>query len=265
MQGQELSTSRIPFAENNESDSCGRPPFQWSSSFIENDKIDPVSVSQRYGQERILPFGRHNESSFSDLLSGFGSHNGQTEGKFSIQSNQWSAVPSNLSLNLTSPSIKGSFDEYTAHGNRNLKEHQHGKWMMPPPLPFNLHMPKMPLVHQNEVKKSEDGNFKIFGVNFSGNKVASDATRNTHQRVELPQYPTFESDQRSELSKGQKVLGNSPTGKEIEKQYQNSESQPKVQGASTRSCTKVLVSGCRMSRLGNGPKHSLLCIFKKKL
>lgn len=217
--------SRVLFAESNESDSCGRPN-QWPSSLTdENDKADLVSISQRYSViDKMLPFGRPTESSFADLLSGFGSSAGQSQidGKFNIQSNPWSTLPSNLSLNLM-----GSTTE-SASGN----EQQHGKWLMPPPHTNSyLQMPKMPMVHQNEVRKPEDGNCKIFGVPL-GNKVASDA----NQELKLQQYSSLESRQISESFTGLKAIGNSPTGKD-----QNSQPQLKVQGGSTRSCTKVLV------------------------
>ncbi|KAI7746871.1 hypothetical protein M8C21_022249, partial [Ambrosia artemisiifolia] len=241
LQGQELSTSRGHFAESNDSDSCGRP-IQWPSSLItdENDKNDQVSVTQRYsGVDRMLPFGRPTESSFTDLLSGFGYSAGQspTEGKFSIQPNPWSTLSSNLSLNLMGSPKKGAFGEHSVYSNPRGNEQQHGKWLMPPPLTNSyLQIPKLPLVQPSEVRKPEDGNCKIFGVPL-GNKVASDA----NQELKLQQYPSFESRQRSEPLTGLNVIGHSPTDKDIEKQYRNSQAQLKIQGGSTRSCTKVLV------------------------
>lgn len=228
LQGQDSSTSRVLFAESNESDSCARPS-QWPPSLIidENDKIDPVTVSQRYSGMDKVSFGRPTESYFTDLLSGFGSSNGQSqpEGKFNLL-NRWSTPPSNLSLNLMGPTMKGAYGEQP-----------HEKWLMPPPLTSYLQITKSPLAQQSEVRKPEDGNCKIFGVPF-GNKVASEA----HQTVKLQQFPSFESGLMSEQSTGLKVIGNPPAGKEIEEQYQNSQSQPKVHlGVSPRSCTKVLV------------------------
>nr|XP_043636858.1 auxin response factor 2B-like isoform X2 [Erigeron canadensis] len=251
VQGQELSTSRIPFAENNESDTCGIP-LQWASSVIDDNKTDHGSMSQRYRMEKILPFERPVDTSFTDLISSFGSSAGQTEGKFSVQSNVWSTMPSNLSLNLMSSPTKcahtSAFGEYPVHNNRRGNEQEHRKWLMPPPLPSYVHIPKLPLVQQNEVRKPEDGNCKIFGVPLAGNKVAPDVTGNAHQGLQLQHYPTFESDQRSEFSKSLKVMGNPQSGKELEKQYQSSQPQPKVQGVSTRSCTKVHKQGIALGR-----------------
>ncbi|KAJ9559691.1 hypothetical protein OSB04_004851 [Centaurea solstitialis] len=270
LQGQELPTLRVPFCESNESESCNRPPNQWPYSVINDDKIDAVSVSRRYPTEKILPFGRPAESSFTDLLSGFGSHTtstefsapsaGQTEEKFSLRSNPWSTMPSNLSLNLLGSTIQGvqdgrssAFGEYSVHRNRRGTEQQHGKWMMPPPIPSYLQMPShsndvmlnSPMAHQNEARKPQDGNCKIFGVPLAGNKVVSDEAGNTHQGLQSNPYPTFESDQRFEQSKSPKVVG-----KEREGQYQNSQPQvrDKVQGVSTRSCTKVHKQGIALGR-----------------
>ncbi|KVH98104.1 Auxin response factor, partial [Cynara cardunculus var. scolymus] len=107
-----------------------------------------------------------------------------------------------------------AFGEYSVHLNRRGSEQQHGKWMMPPPLPSYLHMPshstevmpKSPLSHQNEVRKPQDGNCKIFGVPLAGNKVASDEAGNSHQGLQSQSYPTLESDQRFEQSKSPKVI-----------------------------------------------------------
>ncbi|KAI3773535.1 hypothetical protein L1987_48065 [Smallanthus sonchifolius] len=212
LQGQESSTSRVLFAESNESDSFGRPT----------------------------------ESYFTDLLSGFGSSPGQSQtgGKFNLQSNPWSTPPSNLSLNLMCSTMKGGFDEYSVHSNPRGNEQPHGKWLMPPPLTSFLQITKSPLAQQNEVRKPEDGNCKIFGVPF-GNKVASEA----HQALKLQQYPSFESGQVSEQSPCLKVIGNPSAGKEIDKQYQNSQSQPKGHlGVSPRSCTKVQKQGIALGR-----------------
>ncbi|XP_076925571.1 auxin response factor 2B-like [Bidens hawaiensis] len=235
LQGQDSSTSRVLFAESNESDLCARPS-QWPPSLIidENDKIDPVTVSQRYSGMDKVSFGRPTESYFTDLLSGFGSSNGQSqpEGKFNL-SNRWSTPPSNLSLNIMGPTIKGAYGEQP-----------HEKWLMPPPLTSYLQITKSPLAQQSEVRKPEDGNCKIFGVPF-GNKVASEA----HQTVKLQQFPSFESGLMSEQSIGLKAIVNPPAGKEIDEQYQNSQSQPKVHlGVSPRSCTKVHKQGIALGR-----------------
>ncbi|GJR03412.1 putative transcription factor ARF family protein [Tanacetum coccineum] len=226
LQGQELSTPRVPFAKNNESDSSGRKT-QWASLVIEDDKIDRVSVpmSQRYRMQKMSPLGRGPEASFTDLLSGFGSRNSQSEGKFSVQR-----------------IIGGNEQEHAemadAHSSFNLQMNSHSSEVIP----------KSPLVQQNDPRKQEDGNVKIFGVTLAGNKVASDAAGNAHQGIQLQNFPAYESDQRSEFSKGMKGIVNLLAGKEQEKQYQDSKPQAKVQGVSTRSCTKVHKQGTALGR-----------------
>ena len=178
----EASIVRAPFAEiNNESDSCDN--------------------------RSTLPYPRPtNESSFTDLLSAFGSHNNSIATEFS---NPWSKIPSNLPLNLLGSTMKGvdvPFSSYSIHRNP--------KWMMPPPLPSYLHIPShstdvitKPPLSQNEVKKPQDGSCKIFGVPLAGNTVAVA----------------------------------SPKDREKQNQNQNPQPQAKV-GGSTRSCTKVIIS-----------------------
>ncbi|KAL8252188.1 hypothetical protein R6Q59_035881 [Mikania micrantha] len=239
LQGQESSTSRVLFGECNESVTCGRP-IQWPSSLTKdaNDKIDPASIYQHYSTMDNVSFGRSTESFFTDLLPSFGISPGQsqTEGKFSQQSNLWSTPPSNLSLNLMSSNMRVAFDR----GN----EQPHEKWLVPPPITSYLQITRLPLGQQNEARKPEDGNCKIFGVPF-GNKVASEA----HQALKLQKYPSFEFGQISEQSLGLKVIDNPPPGKEIDKQYQNSQSQPKANlGVSSRSCTKVQKQGIALGR-----------------
>lgn len=127
LQGQELSTLRGTVVENNESDSSEKPAV-WPPS-LEDEKID-VSASRRYGSDKWLPLGRPG-SSFTDLLSGFGSQTNspndfainsaeqtvvsanskkrqlqEHEGKFNFLGSPWSLMPSGLSLNLMDSSVK---------------------------------------------------------------------------------------------------------------------------------------------------------------
>ncbi|KAM7483504.1 hypothetical protein LguiB_008087 [Lonicera macranthoides] len=127
LQGQESSILRGAFAESNESDSSDKP-IVWPTP-ADDDKIDVISASQRYGSEKWLPSGR-TEASFTDLLSGFGTQSNSSnefytpggqntvttstmktqlpdqEGKFSLLPSPWSVMPSNLSLNLLDSSVK---------------------------------------------------------------------------------------------------------------------------------------------------------------
>lgn len=249
LQGQELSTLRGTFVDSNESDSCDRP-IHWAPSVIDDEKVDSVNASRR---------GRTGESSFADLLSGFGSGNcsanefstTSSEGKFNLHhSNPWPIMPSSLSLSLLGGGMKSglqdvrysAFDQYSVHPNQ-----RGGR--MPPPLPYlqmsSSHssevMPKSQSVKQNEIMKAKDGNCKIFGVPLAGNTNISDAAAAAGGHGQSQRYLTFDCDQRSEQSKRLKVVENSATGKE-------QHLQAKVQGVSTRSCTKVHKQGIALGR-----------------
>ncbi|CAI9113737.1 OLC1v1014403C3 [Oldenlandia corymbosa var. corymbosa] len=129
LQGQEPSTLRSTVGESNESDSSEKPVV-WPSS-VEDGKID-VSASCRSGSDKWLPLGRP-ESSFTDLLSGFGSQINppnefglnsadqnavssnprkrmlpEHDGKYDFFGNPWSLMPSNLSLNLVDTCVKSN-------------------------------------------------------------------------------------------------------------------------------------------------------------
>lgn len=255
LQGQELSTLRGTFVDNNESDSCDRPIQQMPSVITDDENLD-LSVSRCYGSGKLLPTGRTAEPSFTDLLSGFGSTNisaNELSTPTSGQKNPWSITPSNLSLSLLGSGMKSNtqssaiskpttrdvrysaFDDYTPHPCQQL-----GKWLMPPPLPSYLQMPShsndmlQKSDKQNEPMKPKDGNCIIFGVPLAANANASDAQ----------QYLNFDSDLRSEQTKKLKPVNNLATGQEQEKEYQSFQSvvrdaHVKAQGVSTRSCTKV--------------------------
>lgn len=128
LQGQESSTLRGTVAESNESESSEKPAV-WAPS-LDDEKME-ISASRRYGSERWLPLGRP-ESSFTDLLSGFGNQMNSSsdycitsgdptavagssmkrqlqqdhDGKFNLHGNAWSLMSSGLSLNLMDSSTK---------------------------------------------------------------------------------------------------------------------------------------------------------------
>lgn len=142
LQGQESSTLRGTVAESNESESSEKPAV-WVPS-LDDEKMD-ISASRRYGSERWLPLSRP-ESSFTDLLSGFGHQMNSSsdfcitsgdptavtgssmkrqlqdhEGKFNLLGNAWSLMPSGLSLNLMDSSTKtygqGNDTSYQSRGD----------------------------------------------------------------------------------------------------------------------------------------------------
>ncbi|KAL3529091.1 hypothetical protein ACH5RR_008413 [Cinchona calisaya] len=127
LQGQEPSTLRGNLGESNESDSSEKPAV-WPPS-LDNEKID-VSASCRHGSDKWLPLGRP-ESSFTDLLSGFGNqinsqndfcinsadqtavyanskklHLQEHDGRVKFLGSPWTLMPPGLSLNLMDSSVK---------------------------------------------------------------------------------------------------------------------------------------------------------------
>ncbi|KAL6982310.1 hypothetical protein U1Q18_048638 [Sarracenia purpurea var. burkii] len=307
LQGQELSTLRGTFAESNESDSTEKPVL-WPHS-LDDEKTDVLSAPQRYGSEKWLPV--RPESTFTDLLSGFGTQSNsphefsipsvdQTsgsissmkvnlpdqEGKFSFLPNNWSAIPSGLSLNLFESSRKPpvhrsdisyqtrdaryvGFSEYSLLAYQKA-DHQQGNWLMPPPLASSLQMPahsreSMPrpvLVQQHEVLKPKDGNCKIFGIPLNSNPVpletpvsnksATSPAGHTDLVPHSQHSRACDSDQSSEQMKCVKVPDHPLTsehGKPPQTCRPHTRDCPgKVHCGSTRSCTKVHKQGIALGR-----------------
>lgn len=304
LQGQEFSTLRGTFAESNESDTAEKsvvwPPL------LDDEKIDVVSTSRRFGSDNWMHLVRH-EPTCTDLLSGFGARTDSSHGfssfvdqndvaantmkkhlehesKFNLLAGPWSMMPSGLSLNLLESSIKvpvqgsdmpyqtrgdarfGGFSEYpTLHGHR--VELQQGNWLMPPPAQSHFDnfahsrelMPKPILVQKQEAVKPKDGNCKLFGIPLIGNPVISEPAMSYRSMTNEPAGhlhlapSAFDSDQKSEQSKGAKSTDNPLAVSEQEKPCQTSlplsrDVQGKVQSVSTRSCTKVHKQGIALGR-----------------
>ncbi|KAA8542056.1 hypothetical protein F0562_023208 [Nyssa sinensis] len=309
LQGQELSTLRGTFADN-ELNSMEKP-IVWPPS-LDDEKIDVVSASRRFGSEKWLPMVRP-ESTFTDLLSGFGSQTNSSdelsalsidqtavaaksmklnlpdqEGKFNLVASPWSTSPPNLSLCLLDSGMKapvqgsdihfqtrgivryGGFSEYPMLPSYRA-EHQQGNWMMPPPFQSYLQMPaqsrelmpKPVLVQQHEAVKPKDGNCKLFGTLIS-NPATTEPTQSHrttttepagHMHLVPPSHQSHasESDHKSEQLKGSKLADNPCASNELEKPSQSCQlhvrdHQGKVQGGSTRSCTKVHKQGIALGR-----------------
>lgn len=176
LQVQELSTLGGNFGESIESDISDKQVV-WPNS-TDDENIDAVLAPQRYRSEKWSPLGR-GESSFTDLLSGFGSQTNSChdmvipssiqktstaksnklqlhdeEGKFKLVSSGWPMMSSSLSLNLGSGSsshLQGS-DAYQTrrdvrYGNYNNGLMQPGQagdqnqGSMPPPHSYYHKMP----------------------------------------------------------------------------------------------------------------------------
>ncbi|CAL5214705.1 unnamed protein product [Lathyrus oleraceus] len=180
LQGQESSTLRGNLAESNESYTAEKSVV-WPSANDE-EKIDAVSTSRRYGSENWMSMSRQ-EPTYSDLLSGFGSVRGdhssqqlfvdQTghlinhtrkslldrDGKHNMLS-QWPVMQPGLSLNFLHSNMKGSpqggdNSPYQVQGNMRYNafgdysvlhghkvENPHGNFLMPPPPPTQYESPR---------------------------------------------------------------------------------------------------------------------------
>ncbi|PIM99923.1 hypothetical protein CDL12_27575 [Handroanthus impetiginosus] len=307
LQGQELSTLRGTFAESNESESSDKP-LLWNSS-LDDEKMDVVSASRRYGSDKWFPVGRP-ESSFTDLLSGFGSQINvsrdfcmapgdqaiskrqaqEHDAKFSLIGNTWSMMPSSLSLNLMDSNLKthgqGTNSSYHTCGDvrygaiRDFPlipgprgDNQQANWLMPPPISPYLQMttaqsreqmPKPVFAQPHDVMKPKEGNCKLFGIPLRSNSASLEPTLSQKTALIEPsghmqhgmqshQSPAIESDQKSDQSKGSKVVDNPVVNSEHEKQVQSfhpigRDRESKGPSGSTRSCTKVHKQGTALGR-----------------
>ncbi|KAL7166613.1 hypothetical protein ACSBR2_037307 [Camellia fascicularis] len=240
LHGQEFSTLRGTFAK-----------IVWPPS-LDDEKIDMVSPSQKYGSDKWLSSVRH-ESTFTDLFSGFGAQTNSfhesikvnlpdQEGKFNFLASNWSVTPLALSLNLLDSIVKAHVQ--SSDMPYHSRDHQ-GNWSRKPPLQSYLHIPTQSrgliprpvLVQQPEAVKPKDGNCRLFGIPLISNDVTTEPAH-SHKT-------TIETDQRSEQIKGVNVADQPLPSVKQEKPSQMC--QPlvrdclgKVQGGSTWSCTKDL-------------------------
>ncbi|XP_048137679.1 auxin response factor 2A [Rhodamnia argentea] len=208
------------------------------------------------------------------------------ERKYHIIGNSWSMIPSTLSLNLSesnrntslhgndthSPQCIGQYsgsNEYpVVHGQRVEQPHQN--WVMRPPTSPHFNFPhasesisKSALEQQHEASKAKEGNCKLFGIPLASNpvmpKFALSVGSMTNVLIDHMHSPScqahgFPLDQPTETLNGANN-GDDLVANELEKEklFQNSqpysrEIQHRVQGSSTRSCTKVHKQGIALGR-----------------
>lgn len=193
------------------------------------------------------------------------------DGRFNLQNSHRSMMPPPLSLSLEN-NLKGSvqsgsisyqaqgryagFDDHSILHGRWV-EHPHGNWFMPPPssprLENSAHsrdLLSQPASGQkNEAVKPKEGNCKLFGYSLI-RPVEKSAGQTNHVSS---QAHKFEFTHKSEQAGGSKSADNPGPVNEQEKRVQTSqqplrEVQGKVQGGSTRSCTKVHKQGIALGR-----------------
>ncbi|PQQ06282.1 auxin response factor 2 [Prunus yedoensis var. nudiflora] len=200
-------------------------------------------------------------------------HSLDQEGKFNLQS--WSMLPSSLSLsldsNLKGPPIGnmayqaqgntryGGFSDYSVLNGHRV-DHPQGNWLMPPPPshfenPANAReaMPQHASLQKQEAVKPKDGNYKLFGIPLIAPEAALSHRNAMIGSPHHNQVHTFESDQKSDKSRGSKSGENPLAVGEPDKLLQTSQQhvrdgQGKPQGGSTRSCTKVHKQGIALGR-----------------
>ncbi|KAJ8772484.1 hypothetical protein K2173_027661 [Erythroxylum novogranatense] len=293
------------FAESNEFDKAENsviwPPL------VGDEKVDAVSASKRYGSDNRMPSGRH-ELTYTDLLSGFGASSNSShgfcaplvdqtiatanparrhvldqDGKFNLLANQWSLMPSSLSLKLTEfnenlPANHGDvngqlpsntkcsvFSEYPPLCGGRV-DTLNGNWLMPPPSSSHFvnhdhsrELGKKPaLVQGHENGKSVDGSCKLFGIPLISSPMTPEPTgpiRNmwnepmAHTHSLNHQKRPIESDHKSEQSRGSQMVDNIEHEKHFVSFNQRTrDAQGKVQNVSTRSCTKVHKQGIALGR-----------------
>lgn len=208
------------------------------------------------------------------------------DGRFSMLGSSWSMLPASLSLNLSESNMKihspNGNASYQAQGNvryGGLSEmamlrghridHHNGSWLMPPPGQscFDNHAQSREIAMQpsrieQEPLKQKDGNYKLFGIPLISSPTTPDPSAFSRRNVDEPATPLHpmlhhshnsESDRSSEQSKGSKQMDNLPACSEQEKKIPSShtlsrDSQSKVQGGSSRSCTKVHKQGIALGR-----------------
>ncbi|KAJ4945343.1 hypothetical protein NE237_014229 [Protea cynaroides] len=196
LQGQEISTLRGSFPENNESDTA-QQPVVWNPS-QDDEKTDMFSSPRRYEAENWVPLARH-EPTYTDLLSAFRKpgdsahtfcqpfvdHNSDDsnpmekhfpdqEVKFNILSSPWSMMTSTPSLNMLESSIKvptqvgeipyqkpgnGRYGEQ--NGYLRTEQHQ-GNWLMPLLPPSYIY--PVPATHVILNGTSSTANFAEFKI-----------------------------------------------------------------------------------------------------
>lgn len=279
LQGQESSTLRGNLAESNDSYTAEKS-VAWTPA-TDEEKMDAVSTSRRYGSENWMSMSRQ-EPTYSDLLSGFGS---AREGKHNMLT-QWPVMPPGLSLNFLHSNMKGSAQgsdnaTYQAQGNMRYSafgdysmlhghkvENPHGNFLMPPPPPAQYESPhsremsqKQMSAKTSEAAKPKDSDCKLFGFSLLSSPTMPEpsisqrnVTNETSSHMQISsQHHTFEIDQKSEHSKSSKPADKLVIVDEHEKQLQTSqphvkEVQLKPQSGSARSCTKVHKKGIALGR-----------------
>nr|DAD34105.1 TPA_asm: hypothetical protein HUJ06_004745 [Nelumbo nucifera] len=207
------------------------------------------------------------------------------EGKFNLLAGPWAMMPSNPLPNMLEFSMKapahagdvpsqmpgnvkyGGLSGYPMVQNLGVDQ-QSGNWLRPllphshseNPSHVKGPFPRSEVLQPEAVKSKGEGSYKLFGIPLISKPVTSEPAlpHNTRNEPVDVTYHTIhqqalDSDQRSEQSKGSKSAVVAIGGNEREKPSHTSQQfardvQSKLQGSSTRSCTKVLKQGIALGR-----------------
>ncbi|CAN1317965.1 Auxin response factor 2 [Linum perenne] len=296
LQGQELSTLRGVMSESNETETAEKS-VMWSRS-VDNGKIDVVSAARRSEPESWISSEKQ-QPTYTDLLSGFAGNDSprsysspfsdrgfvpanfmrkpatDQDGKFSLLDNQWSLMPSGLSLKMSDCNakvpgqggdlgnpVRGNF-RYSAFSEYARVDQSHVNWLMPPPsVQSDRHfqsrelMPKNILASEQEAGKSAGRNCKLFGIPLISKPVAPEVAVSHKNDMNdsvgftngTTQHRTFESDQ-LEQSTPCKMTDGSGHEKQLREGHSHARGNlGKVQSGSNRSCTKVHKQGIALGR-----------------
>ncbi|KAJ8504978.1 hypothetical protein OPV22_005864 [Ensete ventricosum] len=263
-QGQDMMAFRGTFAGSNESDTAQKP-IKWS---VHDEKINDVSALRRLVSERWMYTKRH-EQTYTDILSGFQPGTGfhspgdknllkphfQDQGaNHNCSPGSWSLMPpnSNSSIGECNPKMThvvelsyqklGSYRHDMQGVHTELQElggDRHSENWLPRFLqdsrtgnnPQTRVVKSQPLApSQNDVVKSKvNSGCKLFGFHLNSKPVTSVSTTLTNGDTEKPNQ----------------VCQQAP------KDVQN-----KLQGGSTRRCTKVHKQGIALGRSVDLSKYS---------
>ncbi|KAG6420764.1 hypothetical protein SASPL_117302 [Salvia splendens] len=239
LQGEESLTLTGTFSENNELGSSEKSCL-WKPS-LEDEKID-FSASRRYGVDNWSPLGR-SESSFTDLLSGFGLKTNVPRDLSMPIGNQANSKRQTLECDANMKNhVQGTEASYLDRGGGRhgafgdfsmisdpRGDNQASNWSMPPAVSTCLQMrpsqprelmPKPIFAEQHGAMKPKEGNCKLL---------------------------------RPDQSKGLKMGDHGVSASDQENQFQffhpsATERETIGHSGSTRSCTKVQKQGSALGR-----------------
>ncbi|KMT10926.1 hypothetical protein BVRB_5g113390 [Beta vulgaris subsp. vulgaris] len=258
-----------------------------SRKYVPENWISATRPEPTYA-DLLSSFGVHNETASgfhspyqTAASSPMKKHILDQDGRFSMLGSSWSIMPTSLSLNMSESTMKihpqsgnvsnqapgntryGGFNEMSVLRGHRI-DHHNGSWRMPPPGQScfeSREIATRPSQIEQEPIKSKDGNYKLFGMSLISSPTNQEPSTFSRRNVDEPatnlppmlHHHNSEPDRSLEQSKGSKQMDNLPACSEQDKKMPCSQSlsrdaQAKVQGGSSRSCTKVQKQGIALGR-----------------